>query len=157
MLPSVSAYIENVENLMKSIDQIESECDTKILNALGDHIILSSAGLIEHAMKSILYEYGELNKNHKISNFFLHSVNKYNSLNWQRIREILAHFNDEWHKEINRKVNDGTIEAINSAKKYRDHIAHGSDVDVGYKKAKIFFLAAKHFVYVLGEVVLGEE
>lgn len=157
MLPSVNTYIENVESLMKSIDKIESECDTKILNALGDHIILSSAGLIEYAVENILFEYCELDKNPKISNFFLHSVNRYNSLNWPKIREILEHFNVEWHKEINKKVKDGTIETINSVKRHRDHIAHGTDVDVGYNNAKIYFLSVKHFVYVLGEVVLGEE
>ena len=157
MQNSLDDHIDRIENLIRAVDPIESDCDTIVLSAFAENIIIAAAGLIEIAIAETLYKYCKLKNRSKVSDFFLHSINRYNSLNWQKIKEILKHFNDEWRKEIHEKIGDGTIEEINRIKKNRDNIVHGGKTDIGYKTAKELFSKAKLFSKVLDEVVVGSK
>lgn len=157
MQNNLKTHIDGIESLIRVIDPIESDFDTIVLSAVADNIILASGGLIEIAISETLYKYCKLEKNQRVSNFFLESMKKYNSFNWERIREVLKYFDDEWHKEINEKMGSDAIQAISRIKKNRDNIAHGTKTNIGYTTAKDLFLKAKLFARVLDEVVMGNE
>ena len=157
MQNSLKEHIDSIESLIRVVDPIESDFDTIVLSAVADNIILASGGLIEIAISETLYKYCKLEKNQRVSNFFLESMKKYNSFSWERIREVLKHFDDEWHKEINEKIGSDSIQAISRIKKNRDYIAHGVKTDIGYPTAKDLFSKAKFFARVLDEVVMGSK
>ncbi|MEC9245313.1 MAG: HEPN domain-containing protein [Pseudomonadota bacterium] len=136
------------------MDAAVGDVDVRIQNVFANHIVLASAGYVEDSVLAALSEYGRTHGNPRIARFVEKSVSRNNSLNSEKIENILHQFDKEWWPKIAERTSRENIEAIDSLKTLRDHIAHGRHNGTGYYTVRDYYKRSKRFILDFTYIVL---
>lgn len=150
---NLNDYMMSVDHTISAMDKVIWDVDDRIQTVFSKHVVLAGAGLIENAVSTILYEYCKNNSNRQIQRFVSRSVERQNSLNCQKIREILDGFDKEWWLKLKEKAPKKLILSVDSLKTLRDQVAHGEHNGTNYSTVRGYFDDAKKFIGILEEVV----
>ena len=155
MLPiNIVANRDRIDYKIKNLDAVVGTADPIIQNVFSNHIVIAGAGFVEHAVLEVIYEYGKVNSNPKISKYLGWSVRQNNSLNCEKISRILNQFDESWWVDIDSVATYQQKLAVDSLKNLRDQIAHGGHNGTGYTTVKNYYIDATKFITVLAGVVL---
>jgi len=154
MLPlRVTQNISRIDDLIKTMDQTVSDVEPRIQNVFANHIVLAGAGFVEDSILATLSEYGNRHGDPKIARFIEKSVARNNSLNCEKIQQILNHFDKDWWPTIRGRTDIKNLSAIDSLKTLRDQIAHGKPNGTGYITVKDYYSNTKRFVFDVAAVI----
>lgn len=147
MLPlRVQSNGQRIDALLASMDLVVGDADLWIQNVLANHIVLAGAGYVEDAVQAVLSEYGRVHGNVRIARFVDKTIKRSNSLNCEKIENILELFDKDLWPKIQARTNAENMSAVDSLKDLRDQIAHGKHNGTGYLTVKEYYNRSKLFV-----------
>lgn len=154
MLPlRVKSEIQKKDHIVQTLSKGVNDVDPLIQNVYSNHVVLLGAGLVEISVAAILSDYSAARGCLQLSRFVQHSVERNNSLNCEKISNILNRFDAMWWREILNGTTNQTREAVDSLKTLRDSIAHGKPNGTGFQTVKQYYFESKKFVNTMADVV----
>ncbi len=156
MLPvRASSEVQRIDHLVTTLDSTVDSVDPIIQNLYASQVVLAAAGYVESATTHILSEYAQRHGgNPRVSRYIARTVLRNNSLNCEKIKNILDRFDSEWWLTLDRETSDQKKSAVNSLKNLRDAIAHGKQNGTGYTTVKTYYSECKKFVADMCDVIL---
>ena len=157
MLPSkVSDNIRRIDTLVQNLGQTVDDVDPLVQNVFANHVVLAGAGLVENSVIAILAEFSLKCGCQPLSSYVERTVGFNNSLNCNKIRQILDRFDNTWWADVKKLTSPASRSAVDSLKTLRDKVAHGKPNDTGFTTVKGYYAEAKIFVQCLNDVVNPE-
>ena len=154
MLPlRVTRNGHRIDSLVAALDATVAEVDPVIQNVFSNHVVLAGAGYVEDSVLATLSEYGRNHGNDKIARYVEKTISRYNSLNCEKIENILHNFDKDWWPAIVSRTAIENISAVDSLKTLRDQIAHGKPNGTGYMTVRDYYVKSKRFVGDFASVV----
>lgn len=135
------------------VRRVEPDADDYKKAVFAKWLIMLSAGYTETALKEIIGQYVESRANRKISLFSSNQIERYLSINMEKLCEILGSFSAVWASDLRVQATASQIEALNSVKNLRDLFAHGRDNGVRWSTATQYWSEIKGLTLVLDAVV----
>jgi len=133
-----SIYLEKkrLDYAFKLIDNVSDE-ETK--SHLSRYLCVLVSGFIENSIKILLYEYANRNSSPKIVNYIQSKLNNIRNLNYERIKQILSSFSEEWFESFENKIEIDEKDALDSVIANKNNIAHGKSVGLTYVRIKDYY------------------
>lgn len=157
MLPStVTSQIQRIDHLSSQLSKASGDVDITLQTVFANHMVLAASGLIEQTVIGVLGEYGRRNGNLPLSRYLEKTAGRLNSLNCEKIENLLSHFDRSWWPRIVDETTLQDREAVNSLKTIRDQIAHGKPNGTGMVTVSGYYTGAKRFSRAFGGVLLGD-
>lgn len=153
--PILSAEINRIDSRVKAMTALLEDVDSIVQGVFASQLAIASAGLVERSVIEVLSEYGRRHGNAALSRYVQKTVARNNSLNCNKIEDILTHFNTEWWSGLAEQMTPPEKSAIDSLKTLRDQVAHGGACGAGYGTVNGYYKSVKTFVDKLCVVVLG--
>lgn len=156
MLPvRVFSELQRIDQLVATLDLTVDEVDPIVQNVYANHVVLLASGYVENSTIQMLSEYGKNNGNHSVRRYIERTVSRNNSLNCEKIANILHHFDTSWWSQIEDVTPANSKTSVDSLKTLRDQIAHGKPNGTGYTTVKSYYEGGKRLVLDMCSVILA--
>ena len=88
---------DSIEYQFNRFNALSRDVDIDILPILSNHMVLRVAGLVENAIQVIFSEYCRRHSNREISSFIKRTINRENSLNTEKIKNVIEKLDSKFH------------------------------------------------------------
>lgn len=154
MLQIIEAEADSIEYQFNRFNALSRDVDIDILPILSNHMVLRVAGLVENAIQAIFSEYCRRHSNREISSFIKRTINRENSLNTEKIKNVIEKLDSKIWQSISGILDSVQTEALDSIKAIRDQIAHGKTNGTGLRIVWRYFDEIKKMLTILCDKIV---
>ena len=150
----MNKHIELLEDWWKKTNDDDDYIVVQLISA--HYLIVAAYGIIESEMKALVNRYVTKNSAADVAGAVKEMLAKRYSWDYQKIKSTLAEFNGEWSEQVKQRLDDRHIVSINSLKKTRGAIAHGTSTDANFEDAKKQFKNSIEGLHIISGIVEPE-
>lgn len=154
MLQNIKSEIDSIEYQFVKFDKLSRDSDIDIHTVLSNHMVLRVAGLVENSLQAMFDEYCRRYSNIQISHFVSKTIRRENSLNTEKIKNIIEKLDSEIWLSVSELLESVQTEALDSIKAIRDQIAHGKSNGTGLRTVRGYFDEIKKLLKILCDKIV---
>ncbi|XAP78324.1 HEPN domain-containing protein [Citromicrobium bathyomarinum] len=144
---------QRIDSVVNEIDAAIVDVSPSLQGVLSSHLVILASGHVELSVKELIKRYGDAHGNRQIVRFMDKTIDRENSLNCEKIENILSRLDRGWWPRLSSSIEPDEISAIDSLKALRDQVAHGRFNGTGFMTVRNYYHGAKKFVTKLDEIV----
>lgn len=100
------------------------------------YLCILVTGYLEQAVVGVVLDYVDALGDASLSRYVAETLRRPGSMHAQSILQLVGRFNEDWEAQLDQKLTTRHREAIGSVYASRNKIAHGEDVDLGYRQVR---------------------
>jgi len=113
-----------VNNSIKKVEKFKG--NGELTSFLNSYLVVLISGVYEDCVEYLINERAVLAGDKEIATFIENTIDvTFRNPNYDNIIRILARFNKNWVKQMNKKIKNEAKESINSIVNNKNNIAHG--------------------------------
>lgn len=152
---SIPQYKRDIMRI-KDLIEIASTSENQVSGFLSNYICIVTSGLIEVAVRGRLSDFTDIRSEGRISSYVQRRLEDFVNPKWEKIENLLKAFDSSWPEEIEARIGEEGIEAINSVVNNRNNFAHGRTGSLSLGVMQGYFRHIEKFISALEEVVVVE-
>ena len=112
------------------------------------YLCILISGFLEKSVKTVLTTHSRARSAPSVARYVERTI-RIGNLNAPRLVELVGHFDPEQRNSLKTFLTGERTDAINGIHSNRNHIAHGTDVDLTYLRVKHYYEKIKEVVAFL--------
>lgn len=153
MSSEIDSQKKKLINLFEKISQISGEEDDELVAHWAKYLCILTSGYIENSIKVIIDGYTMKRSNIAVANFVSKQISSLTNLKVQKISTLLYSFNDNWGKDLEKKITEEQRSAVDSVIANRNSIAHGQHIGLTFPRMKEYFKRVDEVVELVQTIV----
>ena len=117
------------------------------------YLCILVTGFLEQAVVRVILNYVDALGDPSLSRYVAETLRRPGSMQAQAILQLVGSFNEGWQAQLDQKLTTRHREAIGSVYASRYKIAHGEDVDLGYRQVRGDYDLVREAIDFLEETV----
>jgi hypothetical protein len=117
--------------------------DAEVQSDFARYLCILVSGFLENAVAELLIEHTRQRAGPSVLRFIDSEARRITNVNAQRLKSLLARFDDDWLKEFDSFLVDERKDAVDSIVALRNSIAHGQSVGVTLVRVKRYYEQVK--------------
>lgn len=146
MNQSIISEQDKLDYLFSQISLIE---DDELKAHWAKYLCIMVSCFIENTLRTLISEYSVNRANRNIANFVRFKIQNITNLNEERISQVLAAFNSDWHHDFKNGISNEQKDAFDTIIANRHLISHGRAVGITYIRVSEYFRHIKPAIQLI--------
>lgn len=145
----IHAQEDEIDSLYSRIDGIE---ELEMRSEWTKYLCVRTSGYVERSVSFILVKYTEGRSDNKVSNYVESRLNRFTNPKFGKVRSLFGKFSQSWKRQLEKRVEDSTREALGSVVANRHQIVHGGSPNISYVRLKSWYEECKRFITLIYDI-----
>lgn len=146
-----------LEQQEKKLDSLFLMCqkieDVEQQAVMAKFLCVRASGFVESSFRHLISEYTDGTSPRQIQSYVNKKTKYVTNLNFEKILELLATFDNDWKESFVLAVSDEQKSALNTIVSNRNNIAHGENDSISYVLMTNYYERIKEVVDLLKSII----
>lgn len=147
----LTIYEKQLDNLFRDVSTIAEGEEIKA--HLSRYLCVRTSGYLENVVRNLIANFCEGTSPQPIANYIGKRTKYITNLDFNKIKSLLAEFNNDWSMKFESTTSDQQKSSLNSVVSNRNSIAHGNNDSITFRDMTQYYNDTKEVCEILKNII----